>query len=516
MIIFRKERLEGELAALRNEWRKEMERSLRAVGEATASRLRGDSEAMEKEVASRVAGMGQALTEMTSQTEDKLNVLREALNQQDERSQRSLWRLEDAEQRINEQTSRLAQATGEIDLKLIGLRQYLDEQNDRLHESLRQLQAADERLSEQLLKLDRAAQAAEQNLESRAAAILETASQEMTRRAEEAIVAWGEQVRIAQEATGREIDRFSSELKGELSSRLDRTNETLRNIDAAITAAQESLRSTQENLGRISEHALEGASGRMQNFIQELIANSERQMEESGRAVAAKWIAQLEDKATDTTYTAFGSLFKVSEWCEKKAQIRMQAALEKGLNAASDDVREKAETELREFSAKVEAATGQISAFIETQRQEVRAALDAEGEQLTSRLGAAFAEDVQATLNRASENLRNEINSVLEAVRAETLAQENRLRDVISQLGDQAIQAHEMRLEQVSRSSLQETIGKFSQESSELLETIVRAAEQRLRHTCNEVFTDAGEALRQRLLELTFSRPAAKAATDSA
>jgi hypothetical protein len=42
------------------------------------------------------------------------------------------------------------------------------------------------------------------------------------------------------------------------------------------------------------------------------------------------------------------------------------------------------------------------------------------------------------------------------------------------------------------------------------------SAEQRLRHTCNEVFTDVGEALRQRLLELTFARPAAKAATDSA
>ena len=73
-----------------------------------------------------------------------------------------------------------------------------------------------------------------------------------------------------------------------------------------------------------------------------------------------------------------------------------------------------------------------------------------------------------------------------------------------------------MRLDQLSRSSLQETIGKFSQESSAVLETLLRSAEERLRHTCNEVFTEAGEALRQRLLELTFLRPAAKAATDSA
>jgi hypothetical protein len=515
MIIFRKERLEAELTALRNEWREQMERSLKRVAEETVARLTRDSGAIEQEVASRVAAMGQVLTEATAQAENKITTLRETLKEQDERSQRALLQLEDAEQRINDGTARLAQATGEIDLKLIGLRQYLDEQNDRLHESLRQLQTADERLSEQLSRLDVAVQAAGQNLESRAAAVLETTSQEMTRRAEEAVVAWGEQVRIIQEATGHELDAFSSQLKSELSSRLHGTNETLKNIEAAATAAQESLRSTQENLARISEQAFETVAGRMQSFMQELIGNSELQLEESGRAATAKWIAELEDKATDATYTTFGSLFKVSEWCEKKAQMRMQAALETGLDAASDNIREKAEAALQEFSAKVEAATGQISALIETQREQIRATVDLEGEQLTSRFRTAFLEDTQATLNRASLDLLNQVSSVLETVRAETLAQENRLKEVVAQLGDQAIQGHEMRLEQVSRLALQETISKLSQESTEHLETLVRSAEQRLRQTCNEVFTEAGEALRQRFLELAFPRAAAKAAADS-
>jgi hypothetical protein len=627
MIIFRKERLEAELTALRDEWRVQMERSLKSVADEAIARLTRDSVAMEKEVAARVAGMGQALTEATVQTESKLATLREALDQEDERSRRGLSQLEDAESRVNDRTATLAEATGEIDLKLSGLRQYLDEQNDRLHESLRQLQAADERLSQQLSKLDAVAHAAGQNLESRAAAlldgtsqeitrraeeraaawseqaraagqalesraaailesasqemtrraeeraaawgeqahaagqnlesraaaileaasqemtrraeervaasderaraaeqdlesrataVLETASQEMTRRAEAAVEAWGERVRSLQEATGQEIDRFGVQLKNELSSRLDGTNEILRNIEATTAAAQESLRSTQESLAGVSERALEDVAGRMESLMQDVMGNSERQMEESGRAAIAKWIAELEDKATDATYTAFGSLFKVSEWCEKKAQTRMQAALEKGLNAASDNVREKAEAALREFSAQAEAATGRISEFIEAERAQIRTAWETEGQEITSRLRAAFTEDTQATLSRASQDLLNQVSAVLEAVRAETQAHENRLRDVVSQLGEQAIQAHEMHLDQLSRSSLQETISKFSQESSQHLDTLVMSAEQRLRHTCNEVFTDVGEALRQRLLELTFARPAAKAATDSA
>ncbi len=753
MIIFRKERLETELAALRNEWRSQMERSLKTVADDAVARIKRNSGEIENEVASRVAGMTEALTEATAQTENRLNTLREDLARQNERSQSALWELETAEKRINDRAVQLAEATSEIDLKLNGLRQYLDEQNDRLHESLRQLQAADQRLSEQLSRLDQLAQAAGQNLESRATtvldatgeemtrraeatiaewaeqirvireasghemdrfstqlqaadqrlseqlsrldqlaqaagqnlesratAVLDATGQEMTRRAEATIAEWAEQIRVIREASGHEMDRFSTQLKNELSSRLDSTHETLKNIETATTAAQESLRSTQENLASVSEQALEAVAGRIQALTQDLIGNSERQIEESGRASTAKWIAALEEKAADATYTAFGSLFKVAEWCEKKAQMRMQEALEKGLNAASDNVREKAEAALRDFSAQVEVATGKISAFIEGERAQIRAAWQTEAEELASRLRAAltedaqatlnkasqdllnqvssaldtvraetlgqenrmketlahlgdqaiqahemrieaeraqvraawqteaeelasrlrtaltedaqatlnsarqdllnqvssaldtvraetlgqenrmketlaqlddqaiqahekrieaertqihgawqteveelasrlraaFTEDAQATLNRASQDLLNQVSSVLDTVRAETLAQENRMKETLAHFGDQAIQAHEMRLDQVSRAALQETIGKFSQESSEHLEGLVRSAEQRLRFTCNEVFTEVGEALRQRLLELTFPRPAAKAATESA
>ena len=511
--------METELAGMRDEWRKQMERSLKSVADEAISRITRDSEAMEKEASSRVAKMGEALTEVATQTENKFNILRDALSDQDERSRQTLRQLEAADlriqERVNDEAAKLVQASSELDLKLSGLRQYLDEQNDRLQESLRGSQAADERMNEQLSKLDRIVEAAGQNLESRANAVLETTSQEMKRRAEETISAWTEQVRTVEHVTDQEIDRFTDHLKTELSRRLESTNETLKNIEAATMAAQESLKSTQENLSKVSEQVLESANGRMHAFMQDLVANAEHQVEESGRAATAKWIAQLEEKATDTTYAAFGSLFKVSEWCEKKAQMRMQAALEKGLNAASDNVREKAENALEAFSTKAEAASGEISKVIEEWRAQIRANAESEGEQLLSRLRTTFTEDAQATLSRASQDLLNQVSSVLETVRAETLERENRLREAVTQLGEQAIQAHELRLDQISRTSLQETISKFSQESNEVLETMSRSAEERLRSTCNQVFTEAGEALRQRLLELTFLRPAAKAATES-
>src|ERR1700730_9674468 len=437
MIIFRKERLETELAGMRDEWRKQMERSLKSVADEAISRITRDSEAMEKEASSRVAKMGEALTEVATQTENKFNILRDALSDQDERSRQTLRQLEAADlriqERVNDEAAKLVQASSELDLKLSGLRQYLDEQNDRLQESLRGSQAADEQMNEQLSKLDRIVEAAGQNLESRANAVLETTSQEMKRRAEETISAWTEQVRTVEHVTDQEIDRFTDHLKTELSRRLESTNETLKNIEAATMAAQESLKSTQENLSKVSEQVMQSANGRMHAFVQDLVANAEHQVEESGRAATAKWIAQLEEKATDTTYAAFGSLFKVSEWCEKKAQMRMQAALEKGLDAASDNVREKAEHALQEFSAKAEAASGEISKVIEEGRAQIRTNSESEGEQLLSRLRTTFTEDAQATLSRASQDLLNQVSSVLETIRTETLERENRLREAVTQ-----------------------------------------------------------------------------------
>ena len=66
MIIFRKDKLEAELSSLRDEWRKQMERALKGVADDAISRLTHDSEALEKQVGTRVAGMGHALVLLRS------------------------------------------------------------------------------------------------------------------------------------------------------------------------------------------------------------------------------------------------------------------------------------------------------------------------------------------------------------------------------------------------------------------------------------------------------------------
>jgi len=504
IVILRKEHLEAELAAIRSAWQAQMERSLKAVAEETLGRLKRDSEQVAKEVASRVGGMEKTFASTAAEAETKLGSLSATLNQQDERSRDTLSQCNSAEQRVSDRAGRLAEAAAEAENKLGALRKYIHEQDERLQESLRQLQATEGRISEQLVRLDLLAKSAEQNLEHRSAALLESARDDIARHADGATAASTQRLQTIQEAALREIDRLSDQAKAELNSGLNGAGEMLRNIEKAGAEARESLRSAQENITRTSEQVVEAAVERIHSFI----GNLERQIEESGSAATAKSIAEIENKATEATHTTFESLVKASEWYEKKFHAQVQNVMERGLEETAHKLRERAETAVGEFSMNADAAAVQRVMQLETQTGRILAEGEAEGREFLDQMRAALMQDIQIALGRANEDLHVQGRHVHDAALREAEAQENRLRETMSEMSDQASQAHEKRLEDVANLLLLNVVSKFTRDSDAHLETMIDSAEQRLRQACNGVFAEIGEALRQRFLELTVSRPA--------
>ena len=297
-IIFHKERLEAELDVLRTKWMERMEQSLRTVADESATRLSRDSE--------QVQQMSKALAETTAEAETRLSSLRKALNQQDDRFEQALAELQVTERRINIQAAKVAEATTEFEDKLSGLRECLNE-------SLRQQQAAGQRLDEQMTRIDILGQTARQNLEHRAAALLET--------------------------TSREIERLSSQLKIESSSAVGSASEMLQNIENVAAATKESLRSALESFSRTS---------------QILIGNAERQIEESCRATATKWVDDIADKANDATCTTFEALSKASAWYKKRLEAETETMLQRGFEQATSDLGAKSEAAYRDFGDTIE------------------------------------------------------------------------------------------------------------------------------------------------------------------
>ncbi len=461
--------------------------------------------------------------------------------------------------RIGGMTKAFADAATHSEAKLSQLRTSLDQENERALESLRKVQTVEHYIENQAGKLHGITQAVEQALEQRASALLEAQSQEMARRASGAITTWAERLQPALEATGQQtVTRLAAQIKAELKERVESAAAMVARLESTIGSADEALRLREEALARGSEHAIQAAGER----VKELVSALTRDFSESGRAAADKWISEIDAKATDTTHHAFESLFKTAEWYEKKVHTQMQAAIDKGMENALATLKEKAremsgvfgaeldhysrsyvehthgqveeaaregleklrkhaeematesaasivqqaredsEAALEGFHTKAASLSAQIKAQFEAQADEARAKSEADSKQASAEFRAALKLQFQDELGGAKKELQAQLGSAREELRTESEAQQYKLAESVSALNEEALEGYKRRLEAASNSWLLTTVAKLSQHSEQHVQMLTKAAEERLRAACTEVFSGVGDALRRGLVDV--------------
>ena len=522
-------RVEADLTGAANRWNQQIESSIESAKQQLLERLAQDTQSswdrMEMDLSLRLGELNKAFTDAASNAGKRLDDLRVSLDRGNERAEESLRNLHSIENQIARQ------------------------------------------VEDQAGKLAALAQAAEQAFAERAAALLDAQSQEMAHRAEGAIAAWSERLQPALEATGQQtVARLASQIKDDLNTGVENATQTLARLEGASVAAEEWLRNRDEDLAKASEHAVRSAGER----IKELVGILSRDLHETGRAAADKWVAEIDAKATDTSHRAFESLFKTAEWYEKKVQTQLQAAIEKGMDSALGELKEKARemsgvfgAELDHYSrsyvqhtqgqveeaarevveklrkqaeemgsasaasvvlqarehsdaalAQFRARSAELSVEIKTQFEAQAAAARAKGQAETEHLSAEFRSALrlqsQDELASARRELVEQIGSAREELRAESQGQQRKVAEYIAAFNDQAIEDYKKRLEAASNSWLLTTASKLSQQSEQHLQALARSAEERLRDACNDVFSGVGETLRRRLVDLELPTPPRK------
>ena len=511
-----KSRVEADLSAASGRWRRQIESSI---------------ESAQQQLVERLAHHGQLAGE---QVERDLAV------------------------RIGEISRAFADAANDSEARLHVLRASLDQGNERAQESVRKFQSIENQIETQTAQLHGIARAVEQTLEQRASALIEAQSQEMARRAEGAIASWVERLQPALEATGQQtVTRLAAQLKDELNDSVEKSAAMVARLEDTIGSADESLRSRQESLAKASEHAIQSACERVKDVVSALT----RDFQESGRAAADKWIAEIDAKATDATHHTFESLFKTAEWYEKKVHTQMQAAIDKGMENALATLKEKAremsgifgaeldhysrsyvehtqgqveegvreslerlriqaeemaaasagsivqqaredtELALADFRAEADSLSAHIKTQFEGQAAEARAQSEADSQRLSAEFGAALKLQVQAELGCVRKELLAQLGSAREELHLESDAQQHKLAERAAGLNDESIEDYKRRLAAASNSWLLTTVSKLTQQSEQHIQILTRAAEERLRAACTEVFSGVGEALRRGLLD---------------
>jgi hypothetical protein len=108
----------------------------------------------------------------------------------------------------------------------------------------------------------------------------------------------------------------------------------------------------------------------------------------------------------------------------------------------------------------------------------------------------------QEGLAQGKRELTSQIEHAKDSLRVEAESLDNQLRTSMQSLGTHAMDEYKERLENASNSWLLTTVTKLNQQSEELIDQLLASTEKRLRSTCNDVFDEIGDTLRQRLAGL--------------
>ncbi len=430
--------------------------------------------------------------------------------------------------------------------------------------ALGEIEQAAGRLTEFARQLDGMQQAAAASLERRMDELLDGSTRELTARTESAVSGIAERLQpLLDNAGAQSVVKLGEQLEKELAPQIERAREMVQRLLAGHLSAEDALRSHEERMRESGAQLESEATARMA----ETAARMGSDWQESSKAVMAKWLEELDARATDISHTTVESLFKSANWYEKKVQTQMQSSLDHGLEQAGEALRARAgemsglfASELDHYSRSyVEHAQGQLeetskeamqqtqekireaieagstevgskarrAAQLELERfnaglhiafDESAAHLEAHSVQVRSRMGTEsrqFLSDFQKNLTlRAQENfeaaqkeLAAQATALRESVRKEREGQEREHSAALARMGDAAMEAYAGRLESASNAWLLTTAAKLSQQADLQIETLSRNAEEKLRETFSQVFATVGDSLRQRMMDFSASLP---------
>jgi hypothetical protein len=472
------------------------------------------------------------------------------------------------QQRINVIGGAFSQVTQEAESSLSMLRASLSEETAKGASAISQLQQSFEQMDARRGEFPSLIQAASDELARRSEALVEAQSNEMNRRSESAVAGMVERLQPVLESAGQQtIERLANELEQRLAPQITSAAEILSKLALDQGHAEKALGEHQQKIWEASERSVQDTVSREK----ELLAQVEKEFGESVRVSSARWFAELETKATETTHNTFEAIFKTADWYEKKVQTQMQAALEKGVDQAATGLREKAgemsglfASELDHYSRTyVEHAQGQMKenardiaemasqqlteageaasanftdragqlvreqfealsimteaafdqnvARAEAHSVQVRSRLESDARALAGEFQRALSQQAQNSLAQGQQELDSQIDLAKEILRTEAQSLNLQLQTSMQSLDASALDVYKQRLENASNSWLVTTASKLSQQSEGLIDQLAESTENRLRAVCGSIFAEMGETLRTRLS--AFSIPSAASAS---
>ena len=367
------------------------------------------------------------------------------------------------------------------------------------------------------------------------------------------------------DASGHAASGFKQHVESLLQPHLTQAQEAIHRLTGGRSML-EAATSLQQDRVRVA--ADEAFAAALANFRANL-GGVEQLLRESADAITAKSLADLEGKAESAKHQTVDDLLKSAEWYEKKAQIQIQHLVERAgeqaetrlreraaeisaafageLDTASrnfightqsqmeevvrdaferaralfseaadttsaafiDEIQRQARQELGGFEAETQKSVAHSMAQMEAARSDMAQQVTAEQENFLRRFQTTMSGAMNASVAEANQRVQAGFGPLLDSWKSMTQSQQSEMQGLYKRLGDEAAEQFRGRLENVSNQWMLATVASLDRQSRDVVAGIASTAEEKLRETCTQVFSDIGNALRERLGQIAanFSPP---------
>jgi hypothetical protein len=469
-----------------------------------------------------------------------------------------------AEQRMMERFAELRQPLSHMYTEardtLSGVRSALEHEVGRARSSLAEIEHAASRMKEYSAQLEAASHDTLNELHRRLENILEAQTDEMNRRAEHAVQGVPQRLAPTLDHLGSQlVERTMAEVESKLAPRIDRVPELLRELANRQGELDNSLRLHRERLRQVADNSQRDVAGQ----IEATIANLRNDFEGARKEALMKWNEELDASGVRAAHTAADSIGKSSEWFQNEARARLQVLVEQALVSAGGGFEEKSAEAGRQLEARLEeqsharlggiqqqldgmaegissrthsqldaaaesaaASFGQILRSIsdeelgqftsrshealEGRRQELQGfsdhlmhELDGNAKAMIERYRAQMAEQRDTNLAEGRTALAAEFAAALENYRLERDAHDKTWAENLDRMGSEAASRYQDRLDAAGDSWIVSSVRRLNEHGQNVIESLMRSADQALRDSCAKLFDGLSEMIRDRAPQST-------------
>jgi hypothetical protein len=474
-------------------------------------------------------------------------------------SGRSLDILRGAEERMSERFAELRQPLGQMYTEareaLSSVKSALEHEVGRARSSLSEIEHAAGRMKEYSAQLEAASHDTLNELHRRLENILEAQTDEMNRRAEIAAAGVPERLAPSLNALGSQfVERTLADVESKLAPRMERVPELLRELSNRSIEAEDGLRLHRERLRQVSENSQREVGAQ----ISATLANLHHDFEGARKEALAKWSEELDASGVRASHAAAESIGKSSEWFQQEARARLQVLVEQALVTAGSGFEEKTFEAGRQFTARLEeqssdrlaqihqqldgvageitgrtrtlldqaaetaaASFGQVlrgisveetgqfethsRSALEDRKQELQSFseqlvrnLDGSAVALTDRFRTQLDSQLEASVAAGRGALAAEFASALDGYRAERDAHDKVWAEKLDRGSAEAAQEYQDRMEAACDSWMVSSVRRLNEHGQNVIESLMRSADQSLRDSCSKVFEGLSELMRDR------------------